>query len=281
LEIWLQTGKRASDVYAYQKSDPNNVTHEMTDTKAQIPQLRFDPLVFWAFASADTLMQRLDARVIAMVRSGLIEEVNNLSRLRSQLEEGGNEVDLSRGIWGSIGYKQFLTYHNALRAGGPPAELQELEKEAIERTQIATRQYSKKQLRWIQIKFVSAMMRSCVSKRLFLLDGSDLSQWNGKVCTTALDLTRIFLDGDSLPDPIHLAGSLKEELNPRGQDLSHNPDLWQRRTCEVCSVTATTENDWQKHIEGNRHKKKQRRHRANRSMGDIHGRQSAKPLIAE
>jgi tRNA dimethylallyltransferase len=52
-----------------------------------------------------------------------------------------------------------------------------------------------------------------------------------------------------------MAESLSSELIPKSRDLSQSRELWQKKTCDFCGVTATTEKDWNKHVQSNRHKK--------------------------
>jgi tRNA dimethylallyltransferase len=264
LEIWLKTGKRASDVYSeQQKRSSSPVVDDKGELAAaeasQQSLLRFEPLVFWVHATKENLKPRLDARVLSMVRSGLLEEVNSLSGLQTSMEKEGKSVDHSRGIWVAIGYKEFADYQLALQSEASTKTLEAMEKAAIERTQAATRQYANRQLRWIQIKFLNAMVRSGGLGRIFLLDGSDIVRWKVQVHDPAISLAGNFLNGSPLPDPMLMAEPLSAELIPKRRDLSQSRDLWEKKTCEFCGVTATTEIDWNKHVQSNRHKKSTKR----------------------
>jgi tRNA dimethylallyltransferase len=91
---------------------------------------------------------------------------------------------------------------------------------------------------------------------LFLLDGSDLQQWDAKVVAPAVSLTGGFLNGETLPDPKCLSAEAQKLLNPQQEyDISQRRDLWVRRTCEMCHVTAVTEALWNKHVNSHRHQK--------------------------
>lgn len=255
LEIYLNTGKRASDIYASQ-----NLPTPLSDTDGspvKVPQssLRFEPLVFWMYAPNEVLHPRLDGRVLEMMKTGLLDEVASLSDLRTSLETEIFPLDVTRGIWISIGYKEVEQYEIALRAGESDETLERLKQEAIDRIQTSTRQYAKQQIRWIQSKFITAMTRASADKSIFLLDGSDVSQWDAQVSTPAVEVASKFLEGANLPDPMAFAGPYQDKLQPRGLDLPHNRELWENKTCDVCNVVATTEDLWQKHIQSNRHNK--------------------------
>jgi tRNA dimethylallyltransferase len=251
LEIWLKTGKRASDVYAGQQEQGSTSTE---DSRSQ-STLRFDPLVFWVNTKKEDLWPRLDARVVSMLAAGLLDEVHSMSQLKAELEAEGKPVDSTRGIWIAIGYKEFADYTAATLSNHSPTELQALKQQAIEKTQTVTRRYAKSQLRWIQYKFLNALIRAGGSGRLFLLDGSHLPRWDDQVTQSARLISGKFLGGSALPDPIDVAGALKKELMPKGEDLSQNRELWKKRTCDICGVVAVTEKLWETHIQSNKHQK--------------------------
>jgi len=248
LEIWLKTGKRASDVYAEQKKQLESSLPK-DDLNAG-----FDPLVFWIHAKKDVLDLRLHKRVVTMVDSGLLDEVKELSQFQYKLEAEQNHHDATKGIWISIGYKEFSDHTRALNNGATDKELAELKQKAIERTQISTHQYAKYQHKWIRNKLLKALQRSGISS-VYLLDGSDLNIWQASVSDRAIDVTDSFLKGSEIPDPVEFASPFEDELKPKGEDLSYNQDQWQKKTCEHCHVVAITPSDWEKHITGNKHKR--------------------------
>lgn len=244
LEIWLMTGKRASDIYAEQKTASGSASEG----------LRYDPLVFWIHASPEVLKPRLDERVIKMMKQGLLEELQTMYDFKEHMDMEGVETDMSKGIWVSIGFKEFASFMHVKLSGGED-NLEDLKKQAIERTQIATRQYAKRQIRWIQFKFLNAMIRNNAANRMFLLDGTQLSLWDETVRRPAIALTERHLANQEVPNPHELSIAAKENLTPRGQDLSHSTDLWEKRTCEECGVVVVTSIEWEKHVQSNRHKK--------------------------
>jgi tRNA dimethylallyltransferase len=263
LEIWLRTGQPASEVYAEQleKSLPRQCeaadkTAPLLPSASPEPVLRFDTLVFWVHASKAVLHSRLDSRVLEMVKEGLLEEIKCLDEFQLATKEAGEDIDKTRGIWVAIGYKEFEQYRAALNTKTADEKfLESLMRDAIARTQAATRRYSNHQIRWIRTKLLNATARSSASNKFFLLDGSDLSQWNKDVARSAVDLAEKFLCGEKLPEPNGLSEAAKEFLVPKGEDLSHTRELWFRRTCESCDVTAVTAKDWEKHVCSKRHRK--------------------------
>ncbi|KAF2621776.1 tRNA isopentenyltransferase [Macroventuria anomochaeta] len=259
LEIYLRTGKPASQVY-----DEQRIKREIEQTATDGKQaesstgLRFPTLLFWVYADKDVLYPRLDGRVDKMLAKGLLSEVDELSRFRADYEaRTGNAVDQSRGIWVSIGYKEFLGYQSALADSTlPPAELEKQKIAAVEKTQAATRQYANRQARWIRIKLLNALFGAGYKSNMFLLDGSDLSKWEDNVPRPALRITENFLSGQPLAEPTTLSAAAAENLTPkRNYDLGQRPDLWQKKVCETCGTVSITENDWKLHGQSRAHRR--------------------------
>ena len=259
LEIYLRTGKPASQLY-----DEQRIKREIEQKTVEGDQsegstgLRFPTLLFWVHANKDVLYPRLDGRVEKMLNKGLLSEVDRLTQFRFEHEtRTGTAVDQSRGIWVSIGYKEFLDYQKALADDAvQPAELEKQKMVAIEKTQAATRQYANRQARWIRIKLLNALFGSGYKSNIFLLDGSDIPQWENKVLQPARTITEDFLSGQPLQDPSTLSVIAAENLTPkRNYDLGQRPDLWQKKICETCGTISITENDWKLHGQSRAHRR--------------------------
>ncbi|KAF2431296.1 tRNA isopentenyltransferas-like protein [Tothia fuscella] len=258
LEIWLTTGKRASDTYVERLAEESNPSSARNDSEdaANRNTLRFSTLLLWVHSSKQSLTSRLDARVIKMVESGLLNEVENMNVFQAHQASLGTPVDRTRGIWVSIGYKEFEAYQLMLQsAAKSEAELAKLKEFAIEQTQAATRQYAKRQVRWIRIKLLNALSRADAMNTTFLLDGSDISTWNEMVKDAGLALTEKFLRNEVLPDPLQISEVAKEMLEVKCEDLSQRPDLWVKRTCDACGITAATPAMWDMHIKSRGHRR--------------------------
>ncbi|KAH6625161.1 IPP transferase-domain-containing protein [Boeremia exigua] len=259
LEIYLRTGKPASQVYDEQRIKREIEQSAPNDDAAETSTgLRFPTLLFWVHADKDVLNPRLDGRVDKMLAKGLLDEVDELTRFRTEHEaRTGSAVDQSRGIWVSIGYKEFLGYQGALIDSAlPSTELEKQKTAAVEKTQAATRQYANRQARWIRIKLLNALYGAGHKSNMFLLDGSDLSKWAEHVTQPATTITNDFLSGHTLADPSTLSAAAAENLTPkRSYDLGQRPDLWQKKTCETCGTVSITENDWKLHGQSRAHRR--------------------------
>ena len=261
LEIFLQTGKRASDVYSEQKRKrdlaKNPADSEGTGDVAELDVENTSPLVFWVHAEPETLKTRLNNRVDKMMQAGLLAEVKSMDNFLDERKELGQGVDSSRGIWISIGWKEFEPYLSAIKASIESKErLGELLSLSIEKTKAATRQYAQRQTRWIRLKLINGLSNQNLLDRLYLLDGTDLSLWMEAVSNPALEITAKFLAGHELCDPSSISETARKLLTPqRSYDLSDRRDLWVRHECEICHTVCTTEEQWQGHIKGRAHRR--------------------------
>lgn len=254
LEIHLQTGRKASDIYSDQRQRRSSESRDTQPNEAA--GMRFPTLIFWVNAEQEALRQRLDSRVDKMLDSGLLQEVATLNNFAKSETAKGATPNQDRGIWVSIGHKEFKDYSAALEEDVDEQGLDVLKLEALEKTKIATRQYSKRQLRWIRIKFVNALIEARLISQLYLLDGSDVAAYSDTVVNPALELTGKFLRAEDMPAPESLSSLAAELLAPkRNYDLGARPELWAKQHCTACNVTCVTPLQWQQHTRGKTHKK--------------------------
>lgn len=264
LEIYLQTGKRASEIYEKQQRKRQEIGTEDHNTSSD---LRFPTLFLWVHTPAAVLTPRLDRRVDAMMTSGLLSEVLSLSSLISSESLQNNDdnttpaIDQTRGIWVSIGYKEFSAYTTALQdptSSTTPSTLAKLKADGVDRTKIATRQYAKRQVKWIRSKLLYALRNDASDlASTFVLDSSRASteeEWTATVQMPATRITHAFLHGEQLPRAVDVCAEAGELLSTDRGDLSARRDLWVRRTCESCGVTAVTPDEWERHASGRKHR---------------------------
>ncbi|KAH8664358.1 IPP transferase-domain-containing protein [Xylariales sp. PMI_506] len=246
LEIFLTTGRKASDIYAEQQA--GKVAPHPADST-------WEALVFWVYSKPDVLKERLDRRVDKMEKMGLLDEVRTLHEYLLSREAAGEQVDRTRGIWQSIGFKQFEPYLNAEKEGSSPQELEKLKATSIEDTKTGTRQYARYQLRWLRTKTIPALMEIDAMKTLFLMDSSDATSFSNDVLLPAAEITRTYLDGEDLPDPLSVSTTAKDVLTTFEAESKAPKQVFEARLCEICNMTLTTEDQWTKHINGQRHRR--------------------------
>lgn len=252
LEIFLLKGKRASDIYAEQKEARHS--SEMADHDViQSCQSLSDTLLLWVHSDSEMLKKRLDNRVDKMLKAGLLGEVKSMNDFLHEQSVSGSTVDRTRGIWVSIGWKEFEKYFAARESGiDSPDKLALLYNQSVEHTKAATRQYARRQTRWIRLKLMPALADQNALDKLYLLDGSDLKLWTDNVSNPAINLTQSFLTGDALPAPRELSAAAKQLLALEKQGDAD--ELAIRHECEICNVVCVREDQWQSHLKSRRHR---------------------------
>lgn len=204
-----------------------------------------------------------------MLSRGMADEIEQMKAL---WDEAGDAVDITTGIWQSIGFKEFLPFMRrraelgvdyGIGAGEeetqglePAArgELKVMLDSALEAMKTATRQYAKAQVRWIRQKLLPALDGGGGGggDALFLLDSTSPEEFMATVCPTGVRIAGAFLAGEALPDPRGL-GALAEEV--LGAERRGKTGWAESRECRVCETVCVGEEQWRVHVRSNRHKK--------------------------
>jgi tRNA dimethylallyltransferase len=121
LEVWEQTGRPISALW-----------REARGSQSAAPQSRYPYHLFVLTAERQALYERINRRVERMFRSGLAAEVERLVG-----EEG---VSPESHAFKALGYRPVLDW----------VEGRASEREAVERMQLRSRQYAKRQLTWFR-----------------------------------------------------------------------------------------------------------------------------------
>ncbi|KAI2623098.1 tRNA isopentenyltransferase [Hypoxylon sp. NC1633] len=247
LEIFLTTGRRASDIYAEQQRS----------TSFNPAVNSWQSLMFWVYTDPKILKKRLDQRVEKMYSNGMMEELRCLHESLLLRTETGEDVDLSRGIWQSIGYKQmkpFLeTERKTQKSSTPSPDV--LRETGLEEIRIATRQYARYQLRWIKNKSTHALKDQGSMDHLFLLDSSDADGFSANVLEPAAKLCQSFISGQALVKPTELSTTASEVLTPLKNWTAKPLKLpFEVKTCEICG-TSISEVQWEAHLRGYKHRR--------------------------
>lgn len=249
LEIYLRTGKRASDYYAEQQARKEAAQQDPTD------QEPWENLLFWVYSEREVLRTRLDNRVDKMVDGGLLPEVRELFEFKRQKDAAGQILDMTKGIWQSIGYKQFESYMTAVDEGKEQAETDRLKTAALEEMKTATRRYAVYQTRWIRLKQIPRLrdVGPDAINSLYLLDSTDVTSYKDNVVEPAVKLATQFLQGEARAPPADLSPLAHEVLT----QVSNPPPKATpcKRMCEVCHTVLMTEEAWEKHHKSATHRR--------------------------
>lgn len=266
LAIWLTSGKTATATYLQQLADKSNVSdsnqsegllqcdgHDDAKLTSNIigPSLRYNTLIFWVHAASKVLNPRLEERVQTMIQNGLLQEVESMYDFVKEQEVKGHSIDQSRGVWIAIGYKELIPYITAIKSGlNDPKHLDQLKKDGIEKTQIATRQYAKYQDRWIRVTLRRCLQKANEDHRLFPLDASWADGFTSTVEGAAATILNGFMASDELPTPVSLAGAAAVAI----EKMPNLADVVIARRCDVCDKIYMYKREWEIHLSSKRHK---------------------------
>lgn len=277
LEIYLTTGKRASDIYAEQQRRKESKLNPTGPRETHGSQ--WQSLLLWVYSQPEVLKERLNQRVDKMLDNGLLDETTEVYRYLQGRLAAGEDVDRTTGIWQSIGFKEFEPYLQGVAHGDhEPAELGRLKQAGVDDTKTATRQYANYQVKWITKKTLPLLRHEQALDMLYLLDSTDISHWGEEVLTKGAELTRQFLAGEQLPLAAHVSETAREVLSSK-IEVSEKRESFTpcQRKCDTCDVTIMTEERWEKHIRGNRHR---RAAKSSRRAALVPSRQAVTDLIA-
>ncbi|ROW15514.1 hypothetical protein VPNG_02391 [Cytospora leucostoma] len=253
LEIFLTTGKRASDIYAEQRQRKAAEIAAQDDSSPNA-----DALLLWVHSEDQVLKDRLDKRVDKMLDNGLRDEIMEMNSYLQMRLHDGEPMDYTKGIWQSIGFKEFQPYLKALESGVDGAELEKVKRDCLEVMKGGTRRYAKYQVKWITKKMMPLLEEQGNLDRLYVLDSTDVAQYSDNVTVKAAQLAQQFLAGEEMPSPASVSDTARAVLSSALKAASSSQGTPCRKHCAVCDATLLTEEDWQKHIRGSAHRRKGR-----------------------
>ncbi|XP_041484474.1 tRNA dimethylallyltransferase-like isoform X2 [Lytechinus variegatus] len=214
-----------------------------------------DPCVFWVQTEQSVLDTRLDKRVDSMMNAGLVRELEdfhkeyNEQRLAGQIRE---EEMYTQGIFQSIGFKEFHPYLVIDEDRKQRDEGQRLLEESIERLKTATRQYARRQLKWIRNRFLK---RGENSPAVFGLDSTKPEEWDRNVLEPATRILEAVMQGKESP------------ISPLPCEERKVNDLSQTFVCDVCKGRQFVgQQQWTAHLQSRRHQKQARKKRLRELM---------------
>lgn len=215
-------------------------------------------IIIWLRCDQTVLDRRLDERIDGMVAAGLLPEI------RAFYDSiGGGSGNFTRGILQTIGFKEFIPYleqftrqdderiDEFIRRRKDPAE-EELPpppngmtvlRQCLAELQMVTRRYSKKQLKWVQNRFVASTDRMVPD--IYAMDTTDPTVWDVAVRRPAEDVIRCYVDGR------------KSDVQPLARHDSVRAGMREDVTnvCTVCDRPFIGEFQWNIHMKSNKHKR--------------------------
>jgi tRNA dimethylallyltransferase len=230
---------------------PSEIIIEQSKT-ALIP--RYRTLCFWVYAEPSILNERLDARVEDMIKEGLLNEIRELRAIASSPacsspdgvatgpsdKSAVQQTDYTVGIYQSIGYKEFHDYLTS------PEPSDELFVSAVDQMKYGTRQYAKRQIRWLRNKLLPAIYsansgsdHTAALLPVYLLDATNLGdQWTSCVLNQGERILEAFLGNETLLDPLSLSERAREMLTIDVKPTNPTEILRARKkvVCPACTL---------------------------------------------
>ena len=209
----------------------------------RFPRERICLIEVWS--GQGVLDSRCDRRVDTMMERGLVQELLDFHEQynrRREVDAATELPDYKRGIWQSIGFKEF---HPFLVLGPEEREGQEgrqLFAKCVEWMKVATRQYARRQVKW--------MRRFLVAERdppaYYRVDSSLPGLWREEVYLPAEAILEAVLEG-RLPAaaPLPLVRKSVEELADQRKTLH----------CDICNRDFKGSAQFSNHINSKPHRK--------------------------
>lgn len=272
--------RRALEIYFTKSRKPSELYQEQKHNELEDSSLKYNTLLFWVYSNPEILKQRLDARVDTMISHGAISEAQEMYDFYQKMDP---QPDCTSGIWQVIGFKEFFPW---LQSGERDPKLLS---EGIERMKIRTRQYAKYQVKWIKKLLGIELSKESrfnykYGGRMYILDATDLAQWDNAVKERGILISREFLSkgpnavtSDTVPP--HLESILQDVT--QHTDFKSNKILgaennWKHYQCPICKdkhgkgFVAVGEDNWKLHMQSRRHRRqKYLLEKQNRKMGNI------------
>ncbi|XP_050433908.1 tRNA dimethylallyltransferase isoform X2 [Adelges cooleyi] len=151
IQIHLMRGRRQSELLKEQRTRVNG-------SDVPVVALRFREVhMMWLTSDMDVLGKRLDERTDQMIDRGLIRELcefkKDLSRTRGVSDFN---VDFTKGIFQCIGLKQFQQYLELPEENRDTQEGRKALEDAVLAMKLVTKNYARRQTRWINNRFLHA-----------------------------------------------------------------------------------------------------------------------------
>jgi len=239
LQVWYKHGVTHSHILATQVSEGGTLGGAI-----RFPLNRICIIEVWS--EQETLDDRCNRRVDKMISRGMVQELMDFHQSYNKNKSSVEEADYTRGIFQSIGFKEF---HNYLILSDNDKQSdkgrQQFDK-GVELLKIATRQYSRRQAKWMRRRFVQTDREV---PPVYRVNSTIPELWQQNCYLPAETILKAYLN-QTVP-----------EVQPL-ERISRDTDIENTRTkftCDVCDRVFMGKVQYDHHIEGKRHKQEVRR----------------------
>lgn len=226
--------------------------------------LRFPPnqiAVIWVKCDQKILDQRCDTRVDKMMRAGMLAELKDFQQKHGFTAAAKKETrekattttqpgrrrnneddDTHQGIFQTIGFKEFREYLSLENDADEKVAAASVAK-GVEQMKLVTRQYARRQLKWMNQRFLSPH-RDC--PKVYGVDSSRYPDfWQEDVHDPAMRIVQAFVDG-----------RLPADISPLPMNTSAYNHEESRKMffCEVCRLQVKGRLQMDQHLASKKHK---------------------------
>ncbi|KAK7492875.1 hypothetical protein BaRGS_00015822 [Batillaria attramentaria] len=236
------------DKYGVPMSAIHNAQHASGRTPGLSGGLRYpNSCVLWLRSGQTVLDERLDKRVEQMLEHGLVLELHELhTQYLDSVAVRDGKPDYTLGIFQSIGFKEFHEYLIMSPEERETPQGKGILEKGVEALKLATRQYARRQLKWIRNRFLNRAGPHAPD--VYGLDSTDPSQWTEHVLDPAIEIVSAALRGE------------KPAIQPLSPE--RNSTIHVHNVCHVCEGRVFVNlKDWTAHLSSRRHKKMAQRKR--------------------
>lgn len=226
-----------------------NISGEQGKTSLGGP-LRFNKTcILWLSCDNTILDKKLDDRVEQMLSQGLLSELSkfhekyNSHRIRNK----DDKPDYEKGLFQTIGFKEFHDYLVMEPEIKETAEGQKVLKRSIEEMKISTRQYARRQMKWIRRRFLQAEGKRDLPLVFKLNVAFNEEEWTKQVKEPAIEIVDSLINETAISDNLL---DLKQKAEE--QAVINNPGKFY---CEICDRTFIGTHYIEEHLKSRRHRK--------------------------
>ena len=237
LQVFRRQNRRHSDILKEQRG-------EQTQAFLGGP-LRFPAdqvVVIWVQCDQKVLDDRCDRRVEKMVEEGMIEEMTQFQQDFGA--DGSGSDQYTKGIFQTIGFKEFHDYLH-LDSQDDSHKRQRMWDEGVKQMKLRTRQYARRQLKWINQRFLNSRGRDL--PRVYGVDSSRYPDgWDADVHDPAAKVVQAYVDGCP-----HVEGI---EPLPLVANAHSYDDTRKVLTCDLCNLQLRGKIQLEAHLNSKNHK---------------------------
>jgi len=241
LQVWQQHGVEHSRLLASQNG--------VLGGGLRFPANRVCIIEVWS--EQNILDQRCDRRVDKMVERGMVQELADFYKdITQSKNDCGETLDYTKGILQSIGFKEFRSFL-ALDPQDRNTEIGTKQfEQGVNLLKIATRQYSRRQAKWMKRRF---LLESRDAPPVYRVNSSDPEHWQQNCFDPAVSILSAYLEG-STPEAQPLARiSVPKEEHDENRRTFH---------CNICQRHFSGLLQLNAHLSGKKHLKEVRLNQA-------------------